>query len=239
MFQCGSLAVKYIRKAYEMWKERGFVEASCHIFDFLKENILKISLESYYVFEKDLDANMKMEKSRIDLDVVRLNKQNYISYIDALIGFWPDYFRFNRDNIELKKDIVYYFQCGDECFVAMHNEKIVAMEWCGHKENYMIKTVGKKIGLKEDEVILHRLFVNEEYRGNNIHPFLSSYIKNLLHMNNIKKIYGYVGTSNMIAILSNMKMNDRCRFIYHVQIVILGFSVNLFPKFPKTYLWEK
>jgi len=231
--------VKYVRKAYEMWKERGFVETSCHVFDFLKENIIKVSFESYYVFEKDLEANMKMEKSWIDLNVVRLNKQNYISYIDALINFWPDFFRSNRNDIELKKDIVYYFQCGDECFVAMHNEKIVAMEWCGYQKNYMLKTVGKKIGLKEDEVILSRLFVNKDYRGNNIHPFLSSYIKNILHMNKINKTYGYVGTSNIIAVLSNMKMNDRCRFLYHVQVNVFSFSINIFPKFSNTCIWKK
>lgn len=229
----------YLRKLNNMRKEHGLVRTMLNLGNYIKYNLIKINLESYYVFEKDLDANIKMEKSRIDLDVVRLNKQNYISCIDALINFWPNFFRFNRNNTELKKDIEYYFQCGDECFVAMHNGKIVAMEWCGYQKNYMLKTMGEKIGLKEDEAILHRVFVRHEYRGNNIHPFLSAYIKSTIYMNKINKVYGYVGTSNVISILSNMKINDRCRFLYHVQVDVFTFSMNIFPKFPKTYIWEK
>lgn len=231
--------MEHIRKAYEMWRERGFVETLYNIIDYFKNNIIKISLESYYVFEKILDENMEMEKPRIDLDVVRLNKYNYNKYIDGLIRFWPDFFRFNRNDSKLKKDIEYYFQCDDECFLAIHNEKIVAMLWCGYQKNYMLKTMGEKIGLKEDEAILHRVFVHDEYRGNNIYPYLSLYIKNNLYKNKINKTYGYVGTSNMVSILSNMKTNDRCRLLYHVQVNLLTFSMNIFPKFPKTYIWEK
>jgi GNAT superfamily N-acetyltransferase len=228
----------YLNKMNNMRKENGVVSTVFQLLNYIRNSIFKITLESYYVFEKTLNNNIKMEKSRINLEVVRLNKYNYSAHIDGLIKFWPEFFRFNKNNAELKKDIEYYFQCDDECFLAIHNEDIVAMIWCGYQKNYMLKTVGKKIGLKEDEAIIHRVFVHDEYRGNNIHPFLSSYAKNILHMNKINKTYGYVGTSNMIAILSNMKMNDRCILLYHVQVNLFTFSINIFPKFPKTYIWE-
>lgn len=231
--------MSYLSKLNDMRKKNGVVSTIFQLGNYIRNNFFKITLESYYVFEKTLDKNIKMEKSRINLEVVQLNKYNYNQHIDSLIKFWPDFFRFNKNNPELKKDIEYYFQCDDECFLATHNEDIVAMIWCGYQKNYMLKTVGKKIGLKEDEAIIHRIFVHDKYRGNNIHPFLSTYVKKYLYINKINMIYGYVGSSNIIAILSNMKINDRCRLLYHVQINVFTFSMDLFPKFTKTYLWEK
>ena len=179
-----------LHRLNDMRKEHGLARTISNLGNYIKNNYLKIYLESYYVFEKDLDGNMEIEKPRIDLDVVRINKYNYMEYIDYLIRFWPDFFRFNRNNGKLRKDIDYYFQCDDECFLAMHDGEIAAMIWCGYQKNHMLQTVGKKIGLREDEAIIHRVYVHDKFRGNHIYPFLHTHIYKYLHVNKINKVTG-------------------------------------------------
>jgi hypothetical protein len=227
-----SIRSKYI-KLTTIINERGLGFAAESIMRYFSRIFFRIELESYYTFESDLSAISNFDNSIKPVEVSKLNNSD--TDIKKLIAFWPDYYRFKRSDSTLEDDIKKYFKVGDECFCAVIDNKIVGMMWVGYEKNYMLKTMAKKDGLKSDEAIIHRVFVSKEHRGHRIQNFLSIYIMMYLKRNNFKKVRTYVGINNIAAIISNMKIYDKYKIIYHLKVTIFVFEFNLFPKYPNDW----
>ena len=102
----------------------------------------------------------------------------------------------------------------------------------GYENNHMLNTIAKKDGLKSDEAIIHRVYVDKENRGLGIQKFLSTYIKLYLKESNFNLVRTYTGINNIASIINNMHTYDRYKVIYHLRTTAFAVEFNLFPKYP-------
>lgn len=214
-------------KLRHLVKANGWRSTVRRVWHHLIRNLLSVQLETYYVFEKDLTKPIPVVEPKIDVEIGKLepSKQN----LAELVRFWPDHFKFSRSDEEIGRSISYYWNCSDECFCAKFHGQIIAMSWIGYQNNYMLKSVARKIGLKQNEVLLHRSFVAPEFRGNSIFKSLLTaryrYAKEKGH----DRAYTYVGIKNIGSILTHLSIGSEFRILHHLRLTTLGMHWDLFP----------
>lgn len=179
------------------------------------------------MFERDLTKRTPSAEPKIDLEIGKLEPSQ--QSLAELVRFWPDYYKFSRSDDEIRRSISYYWSCGDECFCAKFQGEIIAMSWIGYQNNYMLKSLARKIGLRRNEVILHRAFVNPEFRGNNIYTFLLTAHFRYAREKGYDRSYAYVGVKNMGSILTHLSLCTEFRLLHHLRLTTLGLHWNLFP----------
>jgi GNAT superfamily N-acetyltransferase len=231
-----SIKSKYI-KLTTNFENEDFKSAARSILKYITNSLFRIELETYYTFELELTSTRNIERAKIPIEIIKID--NNCSEIKRLVDFWPDYFRFGRSGILLENDIKKYFKAADECFCAVIDSTIVGMMWVGYENNHMLNTIAKRDGLKSDEAIIHRVYVNKEHRGFGIQKFLSTYIKLYLKERNFKLVRTYTGINNIASIINNMQTYDRYKVIYHLRITAFAVEFNLFPKYPADWQLTK
>ena len=227
--------MKRLKKLAYLLEQKGFNETLLCLAKYLRINTFSYSLETYAVFRTSLDKSMPIGEFGIDVEICKI--QNSDKDIDELISFWPDFFRFSRTDEKLRQDISGCFECGDECFCVRYNNKIVGMKWIGYQYNYMLKSMAKKIGLNKEEVIFHRIFLDEEIRGKRIYPFLGSFLSNYAKNKGYKRWFAYVGVRNLASLRAHLRMCDEYLMLHHFQITLFGISFNFFPGYSEESKW--
>lgn len=218
-------------KARKLIGKHGVIKAITIVLNYLKSNIFSCSIETYYVFEKDLNKPIPVISPKINVILYKIDLNQ--SNINDLITYWPNYFRFSRTDEELKRSLIYYLNCGDECFCVKYNNTIVGMIWLGYQNNYMLKSLAAKIGLRKDEAILHRLYVNSDLRRQHVSSFMLSSCMNYIKVKGYNKCFVYVGIRNISSILVCIKKFDKYRIIHCLEIVLLGIRFNIFPEYSR------
>lgn len=210
-------------------REGGLRNAAGTTIRYLQSNICRYSLETYYVFECDLDKPIELSKPVIPVQTVRIGNSEVD--IDALTAVWPEYYRYGRNDKRLRADIRKYMNSGDECFCITYDERIVGMLWVGYQGNHMVQAVASKIGLRDEEAIFHRAYISAEVRGFQLYEHLLRVASKYIRDKGYKKWYGYVGVMNTGTLRGISKVCDRVRVIHHLEIEILGRKFHLFPQF--------
>lgn len=227
--------IKRFNKLISIYQKKGILSLVVYIIKYLHINIFSYSIESYYVFKKELRIyNKRYEKNTL----IKIINPDDISDIKKLIKFWPEYFRFSMNDSDLQAYINKCFSNGDECFLVINNEEIIAMAWIGYSNNYMLNGMAKKINLKKDEAISHRHYVNEEHRGKKLQLHLKEYMFNYLRSEKgINTVYTYVGVHNIAGVLNNMRTNEQYMILNHISLKVLWNRINIFPGFYKE-IWR-
>jgi len=213
-------------KLKSLINERGITSGCTYLLKYLYRNIFSYSLETYYVFELKIDRDLPVVKPGIDVEFNMVKDEDGI---DELVSFWPYYFRFGRTNDELKRSIRSYFESGDECLCVKHKGKLVGMAWAGYQGNYMLKSLGRKIGLRQGEAILHRGYISEDMRGNNLYACLLTSLSNHVRKKGCGKWFAYVGIKNTASIKVHSKIADGYRMLNHLNLRVIGMTFHLFP----------
>jgi Acetyltransferase (GNAT) family len=214
-------------KLRHLVKANGWRSTGRTVWRHLIRNLFSMRFDTYYVFEKDLTKPMPAVEPKLDLEICKLEPSQ--QSLADLARFWPDYFRYSRSDNEIRSAISNYWSCGDECFFANFHGRIIAMSWIGYQNNYMLKSVAKTIGLRQNEVILHRAFVKPEFRGNNIYGCLLTAQYRYAKEKGYDRAYTYVGINNTGSILTHLRLCSKFRILHHLRITALGMHWDLFP----------
>lgn len=225
-----------IAKIANLFRERSLPEIGLYLPKRIGKGIFCYSVEKYYVFEREIDGDASVATPGIDVDLCEINNKEEI---DELVRFWPDYFRFSRTDEELERSIRHYFKSGDECLCAKFRGRIVGMAWAGYQGNHMLKSMAKKIGLRENEAILHRGYVSEEMRGQGLYNFLLTSLSNHVRRKGCKKWFAYVGASNAASIKIHARIASSYRMLTHMQLKFFGITLNIFPRCSKRIIGLK
>ena len=185
--------------------------------------------------ELDLEGFVPPEFRQIDHTIVKFSKKN--SDIGELVEFWPDDYRFGRNDEKIKIAILSHFADGDECFLAMVDGEMArdVLGWIPgklHAQRHGPKGRVRQQGSHHPP----RLRFTEIQRIN-LHAHLSSHIKSYLKEKGYKRTRGYIGINNLASILNTIKTNDRYKTLYHLKIKFLRKQFNIFPNY--TSRWTK
>lgn len=216
-------------KLVSVYHEKGASGLYRSLILYFYDNIFSYNIETYYVFRVNLAITVyaKTESN----DVIKIDSNNILQ-VKQLVQFWPLYYRQSKSNDEIMMDIYSRFNDGDECFACINKGKIIAMGWIGYTNNYMLKGVAKKIGLKKDEAISHFYYVDDAHRGKGIQILLKNYIYSYIkEEKDLKTAYTYVGVHNIASLINNIKINQEYRILHHISITFMCFDFNLYPKY--------
>lgn len=216
---------KILRFAYLLRKGE-LREALYRAFSFARDNALNIRFESYLVFQIR-SRPIEIIQPKAAVRIQKFGPED--SDMDRLVRFWPESMRYSRTDRELTMSLKADFKNGDECFCAMFNGEIVSMAWIGYQNNYMLKSLAKKIGLKKKEAIIQRGYTREGFRGKRIYSFLLSSLCSYCFENQLERCYSYVGVRNAASISVHKKIFDSWFFMRHMQVILLGYVINFFP----------
>jgi hypothetical protein len=215
-------------------KQKRLSELPRYIGKYLKHNTFAMRLEAYYVFETDIEHFIYNDRLAPDIRIGKLN--NNPADIDRLAILWPEYLPSSKTQLQIVDTIRNYMNAGDECYCATIDGEMAGMLWVGFRNNHLLKMMGSKDGLSDDEAIIHRGFVKEGFRGRRLHIAINNKIFADLKQRGIRRIRRYVGINNIASAINNFRSNDRCRTLYHAELILLGRTFNLFPCYTKKYI---
>jgi ribosomal protein S18 acetylase RimI-like enzyme len=115
---------------------------------------------------------------------------------------------------------------------AKFEGKIVGYMKIGFDQVY-IKNFEKAYRFKAGIGFIYAAYVDSQYRNYGIYTFLRTEATNMLSEKGMKKIVGYVRSSNISAIKASLKCGSN---VTHSNRQLKCFCLNFFGKLPERYL---
>lgn len=204
-----------------MMNKKNKQEFFIKVADFFLENIFKI--KKLIIFELDIENPTKIIPSPITLSFRFGTKKD----IDSMDNMYYDY------DAKGKKYSKNQFDKGDNCVLAINNNRIIGYVWI--MKNYMELSKYNHIPISIKRSYIYKGFVLKEFRGKRVLNAIDNYIINILNKEGKKFIVTTVEISNK----SSIKARDRLGFKKVgkiIQIIFFGLKYDYIPKKDLIYL---